>query len=152
MKRRSLAGVDCPVARTLDIVGDPWTLLIVRDALRGHQRFSEYQDSLEIPPTTLAARLSLLVDSGVLRTEQYQDSPARHSYHLTEKGRALAPVIITLLSWGNEWAGFDQSPIELVDQADGHAIEPVLIDRVTGTPLEHTRVLLRRRAQATPSE
>ena len=148
MKRRSLADAQCPVARTLDIVGDPWTLLIVRDAMWGRRRFNEFQESLGIPRTTLTSRLALLVDAGVFTMRTYQDNPVRHEYVLTEKGRSHSPVIISLMAWGDRWGGFDEPPVELVDRDDGHTVEPVMIDRVTGRTVEETRIRMRRRAES----
>ena len=88
---------DCPVAATLDAVGDRWTLLIVRDLLRGIKRYGELERSLEpIAPNLLAGRLRRLEDLGLVTRERYSERPLRASYELTERGRALAPVIITL--------------------------------------------------------
>ncbi|MEL6891712.1 MAG: helix-turn-helix domain-containing protein [Actinomycetota bacterium] len=144
MRRRSLADVNCSVARALDVVGDPWTLLIVRDLFWGRHRFNEFQESLGIPRTTLTARLAALVDAGVLETRPYQDHPPRHEYHLTDKGRALRPVVISLLSWGDEWSGFEQPPVELVDRSDDHVIDPVMVDRVSGQPVDALQIEIRR--------
>ena len=148
MRRRSLADVNCSVARALDVVGDPWTLLIVRDLFWGRHRFNEFQDSLGIPRNTLTARLAALVDAGVLETRPYQESPPRHEYHLTDKGRALGPVVISLLTWGDEWSDIGEPPVELVDRSDQHVIDPVMIDRVSDRPVAELHLEPRHRRPA----
>jgi DNA-binding HxlR family transcriptional regulator len=113
----------CPVARTIDIVGDKWSLLIIRDAFDGIRRFSQLQRSLGIAKNILAARLRGLVDAGVLRTEPAPGGSAYHEYVLTEKGEDLFALIISLRQWGQD-----------------HAFEPgeqhsVLVDAATGEPV-----------------
>ncbi|MFG2822709.1 winged helix-turn-helix transcriptional regulator [Kitasatospora sp. NPDC048365] len=104
MVRRGEAGdADCAIARALDVVGDPWTLLIVRDAARGVSRFDGFQAELGLSRKVLAERLRLLVDDGVLVREPYQDRPVRHDYRLTARGRALLPVLVALQDWGDTW-------------------------------------------------
>jgi DNA-binding HxlR family transcriptional regulator len=92
----------CPVARTLEIVGERWTILVLRDLLRqGPRKFQDLQTSLAgISPNTLSARLKKLEDHGVIARRFYEDHPPRAEYVLTEKGRALGPVLKALLSWG----------------------------------------------------
>jgi DNA-binding HxlR family transcriptional regulator len=109
----------CPVARTLDVVGEWWTLLIVRDALRGARRFEDFK-ALGIADNILSARLKRLIDAGVLERVRYQERPDRHEYLLTEKGRALGPVVQALRGWGKRWtSGDDRSP-RPVHAACGH--------------------------------
>ena len=140
MRRKSYAAMNCSVAQALDVVGDPWTLLIVRDSLWGFRRFGDFQERLDIPRTTLADRLGRLVDAGVLTRERYQDNPERFDYVLTDKGRALRPVIVSLLSWGDRWSDLDEPPVVLVDQDSGEQIEPILVDARSGRPLHDIRV------------
>jgi DNA-binding HxlR family transcriptional regulator len=110
MRRTSLAEMPCPVARTLDVVGEWWTLLIVRDALRGARRFEDFK-ATGIADNILSARLKRLVDEGILERARYQERPDRHEYLLTEKGRALGPVVQALRGWGQRWTtGEDRSP------------------------------------------
>lgn len=110
MRRTSLAEMPCPVARTLDVVGEWWTLLIVRDALLGASRFEDFK-ATGIADNILSARLRRLVDEGVLQRVPYQDRPERHEYVLTAKGRALGPVVQALRGWGLRWtSGEDLSP------------------------------------------
>lgn len=136
MRRKSYEKMECSVAQALDVVGDPWTLLIVRDLLFGHRRFNVLQQRLGIARNTLTARLNTLVDHGVAERHAYQQRPERYEYRLTEKGRALAPVVITLMRWGDEWSELEEPPVRLVDAQSGEAVDPVLVDRTTGTPIE----------------
>lgn len=140
MRRASYADMHCSVARALDIVGDPWTLLIVRDLFRGLRRFDEFADSLGIARNTLSSRLATLVDSGVVERVQYQDGPPRFEYRLTDKGRAFQPVVIALLGWGDEFAGFDEPPVVLIDVDRDEVVEPVLVDQRTGRRLSDMNV------------
>ena len=103
MKRTRLEESTCPVARSLDIIGDWWSLLIVRDALRGIKRFGEFRKSLGIAKNMLTTRLKLLVDEGILRLQPASDGSAWQEYVLTEKGRALQTVLVALSQWGNEF-------------------------------------------------
>ena len=113
----------CPVARTIDVVGDKWSLLIIRDAFDGVRRFSQFQRSLGIAKNILAARLRDLVEAGVLRTEPAPGGSAYQEYVLTEKGEDLFGLIVSLRQWGQD-----------------HAFEPgeqhsVLVDAATGQPV-----------------
>jgi DNA-binding HxlR family transcriptional regulator len=101
MKRTSFEDMNCSLARALEIVGEWWTLLVLREAFLGARRFEELQDRLGIARNVLTARLKALAKHGVLERRRYQERPARHEYVLTEKGRALYPVIVTLLAWGD---------------------------------------------------
>ncbi len=140
MRRTSFASMPCPVARSLDVLGDPWTLLIVRDALFGVRRFDDFVDGLGIPRNTLTSRLATLVEAGVFDKVAYQESPARYEYVLTEKGRALRSVIVSLLQWGDAWAGWEHSPIELRDRESGAPLHFDHVDRATGRRLEEIAV------------
>ena len=103
MRHASLAAaLPCPIARTLDIVGEWWSLIIVRDALLGARRFDDFTVS-GISENMLAARLKRLTAEGILKRVRYQSSPDRYEYLLTEKGRELAPVILALRTWGRRW-------------------------------------------------
>jgi DNA-binding HxlR family transcriptional regulator len=103
MRHASLtANVPCPVARSLEVVGEWWTLLIVRDALLGAKRFEEFKRT-GIADNVLAARLKKLTAAGVFKRRSYQRHPVRHEYLLTEKGTSLAPVVLALRAWGTRW-------------------------------------------------
>jgi DNA-binding HxlR family transcriptional regulator len=98
---RDYAGQNCSVARALEVVGERWTLLILRDAFFGVTRFELWQRRLRIAPNILAKRLDSLVAAGVLERERYQERPERFDYRLTPRGKELFPVIMGLLSWGD---------------------------------------------------
>ena len=142
MRRTSYEQMNCSIASALDIVGEPWTLLIVRDAFYGVRRFDEFQENLGIARNVLTARLKKLVDAGVFRKAAYRQRPLRHEYRLTEKGAALFTVIVGLKQWGDRFgtAARNGKPMELVDRSDGHALEPALIDAGSGRRIELTNV------------
>jgi DNA-binding HxlR family transcriptional regulator len=127
MRWQDIGEMTCSVARTLSVVGDRWTLLILRDAFLRTRRFEDFQARLGITRHRLADRLRKLVDSGILDRVRYQERPARFEYRLTEKGRDLYPVIASLVNWGDRWmAGTAGPPIELVHRGCGHRMTPVL--------------------------
>ncbi|MFD2093816.1 winged helix-turn-helix transcriptional regulator [Blastococcus deserti] len=102
----------CSIARALEVVGERWSVLIVRNALfAGSTRFSDFQRSLGIAPNILKTRLDGFVDAGIMRREQYSEQPELYEYLLTEKGRDLAPALIALTEWGDRWAAPDGPPI-----------------------------------------
>jgi DNA-binding HxlR family transcriptional regulator len=138
MRRTRFDDWDCSVARTVDILGDWWTPMVIRSAFLGARRFEQFTEQLGIPRNVLTERLSRLVEEGILAKVPYQERPVRHEYHLTEKGIGLFPVIVTLLEWGNRWLDWDgaEPPVHLVDRATGERLEPVLVDQRTGRPLD----------------
>src|SRR5437660_10333849 len=101
MQRKSFARMACPIARSLERVGEWWSILILRDALHGLTRFDEFQRSLGIAPNMLTRRLNGLVGSGLLERRRYSEHPPRDEYLLTERGRDFRPVVLSLLAWGN---------------------------------------------------
>jgi len=143
MKRASLGHMNCSIAQTLDVVGDPWTLLIVRDALFGIKRFDDFRRSLGIPRATLTSRLDTLVEHGVMERRRYQDRPERHEYVLTERGRDLRRVMVSMLQWGDKWSSLPEPPVTLIDADTGDEIEPVYVDRRSGRPLSELNVARR---------
>lgn len=132
MKRKSLEAVLCPIARSLDNVGEWWSLLIIRDAFHGLRRFDEFQKSLDIAPNMLTRRLNSLVENELLEKHQYSEKPARFEYLLTAKGRDLAPVLTALFAWGNKHLFPDGVSIQFEDIKTGQIVEPVLVDKQTG--------------------
>lgn len=127
MRWAEINEMKCSVARTLSVIGDRWTLLIVRDSFLGLRRFADFQKDLRMTRHRLAARLKKLVDDGILARVQYQDRPRRYEYRLTEKGIDLYPVVVALLRWGDRWmVGPDGPPIELVHRNCGHHVMPML--------------------------
>ncbi len=127
MQLTRLADWNCSIARTLDVVGEWWSLLILRDAFRGTHRFDDFQASLGLARSVLTARLLKLTDNGVLERRAYSAHPPRYEYHLTEKGLALFPVIAALIAWGDHWAPTGNGPpVEFVHDACGKITKPVL--------------------------
>ena len=103
MRRTRFDDVACPIARTTDLIGDWWTPIIMREAFYGRRRFDEFQSSLEIPRAVLTARLKRLCDEGMLQRVEYQQSPPRYEYRLTDKGRAFWDVLAAMFRWGSDW-------------------------------------------------
>ena len=138
MRRTRFVDWDCPIARSVDILGDWWTPLVIRQAFLGSRRFEQFSEHLGIPRNVLTDRLNRLVDEGILERRAYQERPVRHEYRLTEKGIALYPVIVSLLEWGNQWLDWDGEgpPVQLVDRDTSEPVEPVIVDRRTGEPLD----------------
>ncbi|KWV46843.1 HxlR family transcriptional regulator [Bradyrhizobium macuxiense] len=124
VKRTSLAGDACPIARALDVFGDWWSLLIIRDASLGRRRFSEFQASLGLAKNILATRLRALVERGILKTVPASDGSAYQEYVLTPKGRGIFPILVALRQWSEE---FDEHPDE---------IATILVDRENGKPVK----------------
>lgn len=138
MSRRTGPGdADCAVAQALDVVGDWWTLLIVRDTARGVHRFDALQRELGMSRKVLAERLRLLTDANILARVPYQDRPPRHEYRLTPRGRALLPVLIALQDWGDTWLLGDG---ELTATAPDASHEAERIHRLRGTRLPELRL------------
>jgi DNA-binding HxlR family transcriptional regulator len=103
-------GQNCSIARSLELVGERWTILVLRDVFLGRRRFDELQRSLGVARNVLAARLERLVDEGILERVPYQERPLRYEYRLTEKGVDLWPVIVELLQWGDRYAAPEAGP------------------------------------------
>jgi DNA-binding HxlR family transcriptional regulator len=135
MQRTSFVDLDCPIARSLERVGEWWSILILRDAFLGLTRFDQFQDSLGIAPNMLTRRLKRLVASGLLARVRYQERPARFEYVLTELGRDFRPVLWTLLSWGNRHFAPEGAAVQIIDAATGEVAEPMLVDRHSGQAL-----------------
>ncbi len=117
--------VECSIAATLSVIGDRWTLLILRDVFRGVRRFGQLHDDLGIAKNILSDRLQKLVESGVLEQVQYQQRPARHEYRLTPKGLDLSPALVALMHWGDRWYAQSGPPTVLVHDACGTPLEQV---------------------------
>ena len=113
----------CSIAASLGIVGDRWTILILRDAFRGLRRFDEFRRDLDIPRAVLADRLRRLVDAGVMTKREYQDRPVRHEYRLTRMGIELSPILVALMQWGDRWLSEDGAPTLLVHEPCGTEVD-----------------------------
>ena len=128
---------DCSVARTLSVVGDRWTMLVLREAFMRVRRFEDLQARTGAPRPVLAERLRVLVGNGVLERRLYSERPDRFEYRLTDKGRDLYPVVVSLLRWGDRWmSGPPGPPVELRHNACGHVMLPELACPACGEWLE----------------
>ncbi|HEU0157007.1 MAG TPA: helix-turn-helix domain-containing protein [Stellaceae bacterium] len=136
MQRKSFGNMLCPIARSLECVGEWWSILILRDAFYGLKRFDEFQKSLGVAPNMLARRLNALVAAGLLEKRRYSEHPPRGEYVLTERGRDFRPVLLALLAWGNRHFAHDGAAVALADVHTGAAVEPVLVDGATGRRID----------------
>lgn len=131
----------CSVARTLSVIGDRWTMLILRDSFLGVKRFDQFQKTLGIPRHRLSDRLAKLVEAGVLSKQPYQDKPPRYEYRLTEKGLDLYPILIGLANWGDKWeADQDGPPVDYIHVNCGHRMQPKLVCDHCNEPLQPKQV------------
>ncbi|MDX3385302.1 helix-turn-helix domain-containing protein [Streptomyces niveiscabiei] len=136
---------DCPVARSVDAIGDWWSLLIIRDAFDGSRRFGEFQRSLGVAKNILTARLRGLVAGGVLETVPASDGSAYREYVLTPKGRALFPVIVALRQWGEEYFFEPGEPhSELLDRRHDQPLRPLEVRSADGRRLESEDTAVRK--------
>ncbi len=135
MRRAILDSSPCPVARSLGCFGDPWSMLILRDAFYGMTRFDEWERSLGIAPNILTARLKALVEDGLLERHRYSERPPRHEYRLTNAGQDARSVLFALLAWGNRHLAPEGPSVVVLNAETGEAADPLMIDRTTGRPL-----------------
>jgi DNA-binding HxlR family transcriptional regulator len=135
MRHKSFGNLQCPIARSLERVGEWWSILILRDAFHGLTRFDEFQESLGIAPNMLARRLKALVEAGLLERRRYSERPPRDEYVLTPAGRDFRPVLWALLAWGNKHFAPEGASVVVVDSQTGAEADPVLVDRNSGRPL-----------------
>ena len=144
MKWHELADQPCSVARSVAVIGDRWTLMILRDCFLGVRRFDAFEQRLGISRGIIAERLRTLIDEGVLRREAYQQQPVRHEYRLTEKGLALHPVMMAIVHWGDEhYAGAAGPPLLHRHKACGCDFTPVMTCSACGDPLAARNVEVR---------
>ena len=135
MERVSLARRPCPIARSLDQIGDWWSVLILREVSLGIHRFGDLQLSLQIAPNILTRRLTALTRHGVLEKKQYQVRPRRHEYRLTDKGADFLPVLLALGAWGTRWLSPQGAILIHVDPTTGTLLDPVMVDSKSGRRL-----------------
>src|SRR5215813_2967010 len=126
MQRKSFGQMVCPIARSLERVGEWWSILILRDALHGMTRFDQFQKSLGIAPNMLTRRLEGLVGASLLERRQYSEHPPRFEYVPTARGRDFRPVLIALLAWGNRHLAPEGKAVVLTEAKTGKAADPVL--------------------------
>jgi DNA-binding HxlR family transcriptional regulator len=134
MQRTSFDTLDCPIARSLECIGEWWSLLILRDAFLGTSRFDEFQRRLGIAPNMLARRLRTLTERGLFERRQYSARPPRFEYLLTERGRDLFPVLASLGAWGRRHVAGDTT-VHIADRRSGALLDPVVVDRASLAPI-----------------
>lgn len=145
MKRSSVAHLNCSVAQSLEVVGEWWTLLVLRNIMLGQRRFEAIQVNLGIARNILSDRLGTLVEHDIVSRVKYQDSPERSEYRLTQRGRDLFPVIVALMKWGDEHAAPDGPPLLFTHEC-GSTAAPVFVCSACGGPVHLDNV----RAKAGP--
>jgi DNA-binding HxlR family transcriptional regulator len=135
MQHKGFADMPCPIARSLERVGEWWSILILRDAFKGKSRFDQFQKSLGIAPNMLTRRLNTLVESGLLERRLYSEKPPRHEYVLTPRGQDFRPVLWALMSWGNKHFPPEGETVVVVDAETGEQADPILVDSRSGRVL-----------------
>ena len=141
MERKRFQGAPCSIARSLDVMGDWWTPLILRECLYGVHRFDEIQRWLGIGRNILTRRLAQLVEQGVLERRQYQERPERYEYHLTDKGYDAAKLLLAIMPFGEAWFfGEEGEPIRLYDRRTDRRVRPVVVDAETGQAIDPREV------------
>lgn len=142
MRRTRFKNTYCSVARVVDLLGDWWTPLVLRECFYGVKRFADFEARLGIGKNILTQRLNRLVKDGLLKKVPYQQRPVRYEYRLTEMGRDFFGVIGALLRWGDDWLAEPGGPaMVLVDRETGQPVRPMVIDENTGRPLDARSVL-----------
>jgi DNA-binding HxlR family transcriptional regulator len=136
-------GMNCSVARTLEIVGERWTLLILRDAFFGVRRFGDFADNLGIARNVLQDRLSRLVDEGLMERVPYQERPVRHEYRLTKKGKDLWPVLDSLRQYGDAHLSPDGPPMIVTHRDCGGELDDRRMCKRCGAALDRRDVQVR---------
>ena len=127
MRYSDLAGMNCSIARPLSVLGERWTLMVLRQSFLGRKRFEDIQRDIGIARNTLADRLQTLVGEGILERRRYQDRPPRYEYRLTEKGLALYPVLVALMQWGDEYMADHGAHVVLRHNTCGEITRPQLV-------------------------
>ncbi|MHA6801969.1 winged helix-turn-helix transcriptional regulator [Salinifilum ghardaiensis] len=135
MKRTSFAGWPCSIARTMDLLGDWWTPLVLRECFYGLRRFDEFQRELGIARNTLTERLRRLVDEGLLDKRAYQHEPVRHEYVLTDKGEDFFGVLAAMARWGDRWLAGDEGPPVVLHHSCGSETSAEVVCASCGEPL-----------------
>jgi DNA-binding HxlR family transcriptional regulator len=141
VKRTDTSGWPCTIARSVDVLGDHWNLLLIREACLGTRRFDDFQAALGIGRNMLSRRLGRLCDEGVLSRVEYQPSPRRYEYRLTDKGRDVYPILAAMAAWGERWlTGPEGSPLVLHHAACDHDMRAVVVCSECEQPLDVRQV------------
>lgn len=134
MDSKNTCNDPCPIARTLALVGDTWSILILRDAHAGLTRFDQFRKSLGIAPTMLTRRLATLTEEGLLEKRRYSEHPPREEYLLTAAGRDFLPVLFMIGAWGRQYRG-GGNLVQFFDAETGTEIKAVAVDEATGAKI-----------------
>jgi DNA-binding HxlR family transcriptional regulator len=141
MKWKEIDSQPCSIARTLSVIGDRWTMLILRSAFLRTRRFDDFQQQIGMTSHLLANRLNKLVKMGVMEKRPYQERPLRYEYRLTEQGRDLYPVLLSLVAWGDKWLdGGEGPPLEYLHQRCGHKHRAVMVCSECREPIDPREV------------
>lgn len=144
MRRVDTSDWPCTIARSAAILGDHWNILIIRQACLGTRRFDDFQRELSIGRNILTVRLNTLVDEGILRREQYQESTGRHEYRLTDKGREVYPILAAMAAWGDRWlVGAEGTPLVLHHTSCDHDMHAVVTCSECAEALDVRQILAR---------
>ena len=144
MKRTSFADMPCPVARSLEVIGEWWSLLILRDAFLGTRRFADFERRLGIAKNVLSVRLRKLVEDGVLERRASRDDAREIEYRLTDKGRDLLPVVLALAQWGARWTGAEDGALRFENRHTGAPVLPIAVRDADGHELSLRDIRLAR--------
>jgi DNA-binding HxlR family transcriptional regulator len=142
MQPKRLATSECPTARTLESVGEWWSILILRDAFQGCTRFDEFQRSLGIAPNILTRRLKHLTEQGLFERRLYHKKPKWYEYVLTQKGRDFFPVVVAMFAWGNKHLAPGGKSLLMADRRSALQIDPIVVAASTLTPITLDNVVL----------
>lgn len=137
MQHKSFDEMRCPIARSLERVGEWWSIMILRDAFYGATRFDEFQKSLGIAPNMLTRRLTGLVEAGLMAKRRYSERPERYEYILTQTGWDFRPVMLSMMVWGNRHFAKEGVSVQLINTETGEPAEPVVVDRKTGQEIKY---------------
>ena len=149
MGRKRFDEMSCAIAQTLNQVVDWWTLLIVRDAMKGARRFSDFHESTGIAKNILTDRLNKLVDNGIMVREEVGVRGQRQEYVLTERGEALFPILMAMQQWGDKWIyGDDEAPVEVFDSRTGETLAPIQVANESGEEVTHRELGSRERGSS----
>ena len=136
MRRTSFRKMHCPIARSLERVGEWWSILILRDVLHGYRRFEEFRESLGVAPNILTTRLAALVQAGFLEKRRYSAHPPRYEYVPTQAARDFRPVLLSLMAFGNKHFAPEGASVQFVNAKTGAAVDPILVDPATRRPIQ----------------
>ena len=135
MRHTSFETMQCPIARSLERVGEWWSILLLRDAFLGATRFEQFQKGLHIAPSSLTRRLNALVKAGMFERRRYSERPPRHEYLLTARARDFRSVLWALLAWGNRHFAPEGPSVVIVDAETGALADPILVDGTSFRPM-----------------